>query len=156
LYISSLKTTRNWWQHITQLSGAVDANINYDRFVNLTRNGEQINNEVLTDVMNEFFVSVASDYSPLELKFLPNLLGKFDHVSDNLIISEFSVYYELKQLNVNQSSCDDELSNRLLAEVLAAPTCATVNLSLICTIFNDNFDHLTDINQFGAMSNHLF
>jgi hypothetical protein len=128
-------------------------------------------------------------------------LGKFDHVPDNLIISEFSVYYALKHLNVNQSSCDDVLSNRLLvdlAEVLAAPICAIINSSIrhgivptqwkiarviplpkinpplllesdlrpisitsgiakvaksfICKLFNDHFDHPTDINQFGCMS----
>lgn len=47
---------RNWWQHIKQLSGAVDVNIYYDCIVTLTRNDEHINNDVLPDVLNEFFL----------------------------------------------------------------------------------------------------
>lgn len=100
-----------------QLLGAVDANNHYDCFINITHNVERINNQVLTDVLNEFFVLVASDYSPFDLKFFPNLFGKFDHDPDNLIISEFSVYNALKHLNVNHSSCDDILSNRLLTDL---------------------------------------
>jgi hypothetical protein len=193
---------RNWWQQIKQLSGAIDANTCHESFVNLTRNDEFINYEALPNVLNEFFTSVASDSPPLDSKLLTNLRNNLDHVPDHLIILESSVYYALKRLNINHSSCDDIFTNRLLvdlADILAAPICAIINSSIrhgivptqwkvarvvpipkvnppllvesdlrpisvtsgiakvaesfICNLFNEHFNSLTDINQFGCTSN---
>jgi hypothetical protein len=90
--------------------------------IKFTRNGGLINNEILHNILNVFQLLLIIHH--LTWSFLPNLWDKFDHIPDNLIILEFSVYYALKHLNIHQSSCDDVLSNRLLvdyAEVLAAP-----------------------------------
>jgi hypothetical protein len=43
-----------WWQHIKQLSGAVSGR-HCDCLTNLTRNGNQVESELLSEVINEFF-----------------------------------------------------------------------------------------------------
>lgn len=124
---------RNWWQHIKELSGAVDISNRSVCFDNLSLNGERINPELLSDVINDFFVSVSGDISPVDSVTLSKLRDSLGVVPDCFIISEFSVYCALKHLKVNKSSCDELLSNRLLidlADVLAAPICALINTSI--------------------------
>ena len=78
-------------------------------------------------------MSVTADVLPLDLAELDNLRARLCDVPDCFIVSEYSVFNALRHLNVNKSSCDDVLSNKLLvtlADVLAAPICALINTSI--------------------------
>ena len=125
--------SRNWWQHIKTLAGALDSGSTSDCFVNLTCDGQNIHSDVLPEVLNNFFVSVTADVLPLDLAELDNLRARLCDIPDCFIVSEYSVFNALRHLKVNKSSCDDVLSNKLLvqlADVLAAPICALINTSI--------------------------
>lgn len=133
-HVQCLKTEkpRYWWQHIKQLTGTV-TNRHCNCLTNLTYKGNLIEPEVLSDVINDFFVSVSDDIMPLESDNICNLCNDLDVVPDSFIVSEYSVWSALKHLKINKSSCDELLSNRLLvelADVLAAPVCALINSSI--------------------------
>jgi hypothetical protein len=123
---------RYWWQYVKQLSGSINSKQS-DCFANLTRNDNQVEPELLSEVVNDFFVSVSSNIPSLDPNALDNLRDNLGEVPDCFIVSEYSVYNALKHLKINKSSNDDLLSNRLLvelADVLAAPVCALINSSI--------------------------
>jgi hypothetical protein len=51
---------RYWWQYVKQLSGSINSKQS-DCFANLTRNDNQVEPELLSEVVNDFFVSVSSN-----------------------------------------------------------------------------------------------
>jgi hypothetical protein len=121
------------WRHIKLIAGAVETGPRSDHLVNLTRYGEQVNFALLPDILNEFFILVSADISPLDSFSLDSLRGNLGQVPDHFIVSEYAVYCALSRLKLSKTTCDDILSNRLLvdlANILAAPICAIINSSV--------------------------
>jgi hypothetical protein len=127
------KKCSNWWRHIKQLSGASYDDKHEDCFDSLILNEQLIDSSNLSDILNDHFVSVTADCPPLNSSVFSHLRDKLDHVPDEFVVSEYSVFRALKYFKIDKSSCDDILSNRLLvdlADVLAAPICSIINCSI--------------------------
>jgi hypothetical protein len=123
------KKCSNWWRHIKQLSGASYDDKHDDCFDSLILNEQLIDSSNLSDIFNDHFVSVTADCPPLNSSLFNHLRDKLDHVPDDFVVSEYSVFRALKYLKIDKSSCDDILSNRLLVD-LAAPICSIINSSI--------------------------
>jgi hypothetical protein len=104
-----------------------------DCFDSLILNEQLIDSSNLSGIFNDHFVSVTADCPPLNSSLFNHLCDKLDHVPDDFVVPEYSVFRALKYLKIDKSSCDDILSNRLLvdlADILAAPICSIINSSI--------------------------
>jgi hypothetical protein len=72
--------------------------------------GDNGNVKVLADKVNDFFLSITENFTPLSLFFSSH------HVPNEFFVSEAEVYRSLSSLQVAKSVGPDELLNRVLKE----------------------------------------
>ena len=124
---------KNWWKEIKRLSGALPTSSSLND--NLTLNDQPVDSESLSEVINNFFVSVSDHVRPIESTELTTMRANINvqPLPDSYIVSEYSVYYTLKHLKASKASCDERLHNKVLielADVLSGPICALINSSI--------------------------
>jgi hypothetical protein len=94
------------------------------------RNRNQVEYELLSEDVNDFFISVSDSVSPLG----PNAPYNLHKVMCQIVLLCLSILFgTTKYLKVNKSSCDELLTNQLLvelADVFAAPICVLINSSI--------------------------
>ena len=120
-----------WWKAVKKICGVADGQ--ESSLSNMTFLNEIVDNSCLANVINDFFVAVAKDVPVINSDELSALRAQLPIVPDCFVVSEMSVFYALKHLNVNKSAVSDLFDNRFLisaAEVLAGPICAIVNSSI--------------------------
>ena len=102
-------------------------------FYHLTYGGQTVNAQDLSDVINNFLVSVGGSIPPLDSLGLNSLRSQLPECPLSFVVSEYSVYNALIHLKPYGSTGPDLLDNRLLthlADVLSEPVCSLINSSI--------------------------
>ena len=120
-----------WWKAVKKICGIAGGQ--ESSLCNMTFLNEVVDNNDLASFINEFLVAVAKDVPAINSDELSDLRAQLPIVPDCFVVSEISVFYALKHLNVNKSAGSEFFNNRFLisaAQVLAGPICAIVNSSI--------------------------
>ena len=96
---------RKWWKQIKSLMGQDIQQEWHYQFL-----GDNGNVKILADRVNDFFLSITENFSPL------SPLCPTQHVPNEFLVSEAEVYRSLSSLQVAKSVGPDELSNKVLKE----------------------------------------
>ena len=96
---------RKWWKQIKSLMGQDIQQEWHYQFL-----GDNGNVKILADRVNDFFLSITDNFSPL------SPLCPTQHVPNEFLVSEAEVYRSLSSLQVAKSVGPDELPNKVLKE----------------------------------------
>jgi len=121
---------RRWWKSIKKLCGLVaNDNFNIDR---LTFQGQDIRQDELSDVINNFLVSIGESIRPINGDSLSNFRNQLPICPDDFVVSEYAVYTALSRSKISSAGPDGLDASLLvrLADVLAAPVCSIINSSI--------------------------
>lgn len=130
--IHKLKTENPsaWWKNIKSLMRYDTANSDV---IHLKYQSADIPSDQLSNVVNEYFVSVTQHIAPLDPRQLSDLRSSLSPLPDECIVSEYDVFKELSKIKLRKSVGPDAIPHRILkdlADVLAAPITAIINTSL--------------------------
>ena len=133
MQVDSLKKTdqHKWWKSIKNICGLGGSSKSV--FDHLTYCGQSVNALDLSDVINNFLVSVGDSIPSLDSLSLNTLRSQLPECPLAFVVSEYSVYNALIHLKSSGSTGPDLLDNRLLihlADVLSAPVCSLINSSI--------------------------
>lgn len=118
--------SRKWWKMVNKMAGKPEKTKSFS----LERNGETLNDEQLTSILNDFYVSVNADIPTLDVNSLPAFLPANDDV---LTVQPYEVCRKLLALHPYKATGPDKLPSRFLkdfAHVLAEPITTIFNASL--------------------------
>jgi hypothetical protein len=96
---------RKWWKQIKSLMGQDFQQEWHYQFL-----GDNGNVKILADRVNDFFLGITDNFSPL------SPLCPTQHVPNEFLVSEAEVYRSLSSLQVTKSVGPDELPNKVLKE----------------------------------------
>lgn len=108
---------RQWWRTINTMSGRVKSQPQFT----IERDSQLLSNEELVEVLNDYFVSVASDIPALNISSLPTYLQARAPLPTSY---PHEVCGKLLKLQTNKAMGPDNIPSRILKKVCLSTCCA--------------------------------
>ena len=121
LYQLLTSDPKEWHNAVKKVAGQA-----FDSSVKISNNDGSL---ISAEEVREFFTKICTTYPPITADEKSTILEKCEP-ENNIIVSEFNVYTELRKIKPNTSSYPDELPAKLLREyaaIIALPLSSIIN-----------------------------